>query len=128
MKHNFRTLPAFAIVLASLAYGQGYKAPRNWYDQPDLQGIWEVANAKAGADIESAKIIVEPKNGKLPYLKEAVAKKNANKKAAATEDPVGKCFMPGTPRLMYMGYPFQIFQTKDQVIIASEFVHNVSNI
>src|SRR5215470_15916240 len=98
MNRHFSTLPALAMVLAGAAYGQGYKAPRTWYEQPDLQGIWEVANTKAGGDIESAKIITEPKNGKLPYVKEAVAQKNANKKAAATEDPVGKCFMPGTPR------------------------------
>jgi hypothetical protein len=137
MKHHlshrlsYRLSVGFALLsgaLCSAAFGQAYKAPRAWYDQPDLQGIWEVANPKAAADIESAKIIVEPKNGKLPYLKEAVAKKNANKKAAATEDPVNKCFMPGVPRLMYGGYPFQIFQTKDQVVITSEYIHNVRNI
>jgi len=128
MIHQVRTLPLLAITFAGFAFGQAFKAPRNWYDQPDLQGIWEVANTKAAADIESAKIIVDPKNGKLPYLKESVAKKAANKKASATEDPVGKCYMPGVPRLMYGGYPFQIIQTKDQVVIASEFVHNVRNI
>jgi hypothetical protein len=116
------------LVVASAAFGQAYKAPRAWYDQPDLQGIWEVANPKAAADIEAAKIIVDPKNGKLPYLKEALAKRAANKKAAATEDPNGKCFMPGVPRLMYGGYPFQLFQTKDQVIVTSEYIHNVRNI
>ena len=124
--HIFSTLALAS--MASAAFGQGYKTPKNWYDQPDLQGIWEVANTKAGADIESARIVVEPKNGKLPYTKEAATQKGVNKKAAATADPVGKCFMPGVPRLMYGGYPFQIFQTKDQVVVTSEYVHNVRNI
>jgi len=61
MIHQVRTLPLLAITFAGFAFGQAFKAPRNWYDQPDLQGIWEVANTKAAADIESAKIIVDPK-------------------------------------------------------------------
>jgi hypothetical protein len=121
------TIPALALAFAGMAFGQ-FKAPRTWYDQPDLEGIWEVANPRAAADIEAAKIIVDPKNGKLPYTKEALAQRAANKKAAATMDSVNKCFMPGVPRLMYMGYPFQIFQTKDQVVVTSEYVHNVRNI
>jgi hypothetical protein len=131
MKQRVSTLSMFVTALAlctGLAQAQSYQAPKNWYGQPDLEGIWEVANPKIGADIEAAKIIVDPKNGKLPYLKEAAAKRTANKKNAATEDLVNKCFMPGVPRLMYMGYPFQIFQTKDQVVVTSEYVHNVRNI
>jgi hypothetical protein len=122
-----RRIPVLALVFASLAFSQ-YKAPRTWYDQPDLEGIWQAANPRAAADIEAAKIIVDPKSGKIPYTKEAAAKAAANKKAAATLDPAGKCFMQGVPRLMYGGYPYQIFETKDQVIVTSEFVHNVRNI
>jgi hypothetical protein len=31
--------------------------------------------------------------------------------------------MPGVPRLMYMGYPFQIFETQKYVAIVSEYAH-----
>ena len=29
----------------------------------------------------------------------------------ATADPLAQCYLPGVPRIMYMEYPFQIFQT-----------------
>ena len=36
---------------------------------------------------------------------------------------MNKCYMPGVPRLMYMGYPFQIFETEKYVAIVSEYAH-----
>ena len=33
----------------------------------------------------------------------------------ATADPLAKCYMPGVPRIMYMEFPFHIFQTRDHV-------------
>ena len=36
-------------------------------------------------------------------------------------DPEVKCFMPGIPRATYMPYPFQIVQSKDNVIFTYEF-------
>jgi len=107
---------------------QGYKPPRTSDGQPDLQGIWQVKSSP-DKDLEKAKgLIVEPKNGKIPYLPAAMAKKKENDKASATADPLGKCYMPVVPRLNLLNYPFQIFQTADQISIAYEYIHNFRNV
>ena len=36
-------------------------------------------------------------------------------------DPEVKCYMPGIPRATYMPYPFQIVQSKDNVLFTYEF-------
>jgi hypothetical protein len=98
----------------------------------DLQGIWEVWNTAAGnLEAHSASdgiragesVIVDPPDGKIPYLPEAAAKRNENFQKRATADPVAKCFLPGVPRVTYMPYPFQIFQTPKYVAILYEYVH-----
>jgi hypothetical protein len=123
--------------LASLcAFGQ-YKAPRTWDGKPDIQGIWQVqSNAHFDLEPHNAStgipagpgIIVDPPDGKIPYLPGALAKKQQNFAGRETLDPVNKCYMPGVPRLTYMPYPLQIFQTPVDTIIASEYVHNYRTI
>ena len=72
--------------------------PKNAYDgHADLMGIWQ-AKATVGDDIE--KSIVDPSNKKIPYLPAAAAKAKANAANKAKLDPVGKCYMPGIPRLI----------------------------
>jgi hypothetical protein len=44
----------------------------------------------------------------------------ANRESA---DPMSKCYLAGVPRTMYLPYPMQIFQTTDEVIFLSEYVH-----
>src|SRR5262249_34921257 len=46
--------------------------------------------------------------------------KNAAAKAEA--DPLSKCYIPGVPRIMYVGSPFQILQTKDHVAMLFEWM------
>ncbi len=120
---NCMTIAAAAAVLftGSTAWAQKYTAPKNPYDQhADLDGIWQ-AKATVGDDIEKA--IVDPSNKKIPYLPAAAAKQKANAANKAKLDPVGKCYMPGIPRLMTMNYPFQIFQTAKYIAIVSEYSH-----
>lgn len=100
---------------------KGYAPAKTWNNQPDLQGIW--APAKAVDNIEKGGYIKDPSNGKIPYTKEALATRNQNAKNEKTGDSVNKCFFPGLPRLMYMGYPFQIFQSEKYVAIVSEYAH-----
>jgi len=115
-------------VLPSSAAGQVYKPQRTADGQPDLQGIWEVRTSP-DKDLEKPKgFIVEPKNGKIPYLPAALAQKKQNEKISATADPLGKCYMPGVPRINLLSYPFQIFQTPTQIAIAYEYIHNWRNI
>src|SRR5271170_6646514 len=82
---------------------------KGWYNQPDLQGIWE-PTAKAVDNLEKGNVIKDPSNHKIPYVTGGAAKREQNFKNAKTADLVNKCYMPGVPRLMYMGYPFQIFE------------------
>jgi hypothetical protein len=57
----------------------------------------------------------------LPYRPEALLKKRQNFDNRATADPEGKGYLAGVPRIMYMPFPFQIFQTPDYVAIAFEY-------
>jgi hypothetical protein len=134
MRKGSRLLWAAAVMLAWVAplapyaAGAAYTTPRTADGQPDLQGIWEVRTSP-DKDLEKAKgVIVEPKNGKIPYLPAALAEKKQNEKNSATADPLGKCYMPGVPRINLLSYPFQIFQTPTQIAIAYEYIHNWRNI
>jgi hypothetical protein len=98
---------------------------------PDLNGIWQAPKGidnNLEAKFDGKNIIVDPADGRIPYLPAAEARRLENKKTRATADPVSKCFMPGTPRLMYFSYPFQIAQASDQLAILSEFVRTVRHI
>ena len=94
----------------------GAQAPRAIPRQPDgrpnLQGIWQVRN-RASYDLQdhvsrylmpAGRSVVE--GGEIPYQPWAAEKKRANFANRATLDPVGQCFIPGVPRIMYMEWPF----------------------
>ncbi len=68
-------------------------------------------------------VIVDPADGKIPYQAAAKAKQKENFLNRAKADPVNRCFLPGVPRITYMPYPFQIFQTPEFVAITYEYVH-----
>ena len=59
--------------------------------------------------------------GEIPYQPGAAAKKLENFANRQKADPLGKCYFPGVPRIMYMEFPFQIFQTPEHVAIAFEW-------
>ena len=108
-----------------------YRAPRTPDGKPDLEGIWEVRNtANSNLEAHSASlgiragesVIVDPPDGKIPYQAWAAAKRQENLKTPAA-DPVNKCFLPGVPRITYMPFPFQVFQTPEFVAITYEYVH-----
>jgi hypothetical protein len=127
-------------LLSASAFGQGrgaYTPAKAWDGHADLSGIWE-ARGTAGDSVEARTpawgirgtlgSIIDPPGGLLPYKPEAIAKRDANFKNRAQLDSVNKCYMPGVPRLMYMGFPFQIFQNSKYVIIASEYEHTYRTI
>ncbi len=101
--------------------------PRTADGKPNLQGIWQV-QGRAAYDLQdhaardgmpAAKSVVD--GGEIPYLPAALTKKNDNYSNRKKADPLGKCFFPGVPRIMYMEYPFQIFQTPEHIAIAFEW-------
>lgn len=117
-------LAAVAVLFVSApvsAQKKDFTPAKTWYDQPDLQGIW--VPAKPVDDLEKGGYIKDPPDHRIPYLPGAAAKRAENQKNAKTEDVVNKCYMPGVPRLMYMGFPFQIFETQKYVAIVSEYAH-----
>lgn len=103
--------------------------PRAADGKPDLSGVWEVLNTaawdilphNADAGIPGGLGVVE--GDEIPYQPSALAKKKDNFEHRLTEDTDSKCFRPGVPRITYMPYPFQIFQTPKYVTIAYEYIH-----
>jgi hypothetical protein len=123
MTVRFSGFLAVAALCAAPAFGQkqAFTPSKGWYNQPDLQGIW--MPAKPIDNLEKGGFIKDPSNGKIPYVAAAKAKRDTNLKNAKTADLVNRCYMPGVPRLMTMGYPFQIFETEKYVAIVSEYSH-----
>jgi hypothetical protein len=119
---------AVAVTFVPDATAQGRPAlPRTADGRPDLQGIWQVRNRSA-ADLEdhaarhgmpAGRSVVE--GGTIPYQPSAVARKRENFAKRAALDPLAECYMPGVPRIMYMEFPFQIFQTRDHVAMLFEW-------
>jgi hypothetical protein len=115
-----------------------FAPPRLPFGQPDIQGVWNTRNlAKYDVEDHSASpgvpagrgVIVDPPDGKLPYLPSAAATRQQNFKNSRTSDPLksadplAKCYMPGVPRITYLGWPFQIYQTAKYVAILYEWTH-----
>jgi hypothetical protein len=116
----------WAAVLApgQAAWASGARAeslPRTADGRPNLQGIWQVRNraaenllGRAARDHQpNARSVVE--GDVIPYQPEAAKQQLANHVNRAGADPLGKCYLPGVPRSMYLAYPFHIFQTHDHV-------------
>ena len=107
---------SFLVVAAVLSASPQRTIPRLADGKPDLQGIWQVGNNSAATDIQP---FVEGKA--IPYKPAGLEKKTANFRSRQTADPLTKCYMPGVPRIMYLEYPFQIFQTKDHIALTFEW-------
>jgi len=60
-------------------------------------------------------------DGEIPYKPEAAAMRKENGQHWIDRDPELKCYLPGTPRAMYMPYPFQIVQGGKQIQMAFAF-------
>ena len=66
--------------------------------------------------------------GRIPYTPEALATKQENAANWIDRDPELKCYLPGTPRAMYMPYPFQIVQSTNKVQMAFAFTSTARTI
>ena len=121
--------------------GPSIAAPVISSDPPDLSGIWQTINAASwnleghtaskmpvtnilGAlgGIPAGMSVVE--GGEIPYLPEALEKRDQNRSDWTNLDPVAKCYIPGVPRSTYMPWPFQILQTDTEIFVAYEFGSN----
>jgi len=127
-------MPAAAAAQAPAAGTQAGQIPRSADGKPNLSGIWQAVNTaawdiqghSAQKDIPAGQGVVE--GNVIPYQPWAAEKKKENFANRATADPETRCFLPGVPRLMYMPYPFQIFQTPTYLAFVHEYVHAVRHI
>jgi hypothetical protein len=134
-----RLLTALHVTLlfAATMSAQNRAIPRTADGKPDLSGIWQVLDNSLDGNIEphaasygvhgGQGAIVDPPDGKIPYLPAALAKRQENYKNRA-KDPVAYCFKPGVPRITYIPFPFQITQTPKMIQITYEFIHNYRSI
>ena len=81
----------------------------------------------AAAGVPGSVGVVEG-DGKIPYKPEAAKIKQENGEHWIDRDPELKCYLPGTPRAMYMPYPFQIVQSANKVQIAFAFASTARTI
>jgi hypothetical protein len=116
-----------ALPLAFVGTARAQDLPRAADGKPDLQGIWQVNN-RASYDLQDHVAqhtmpagwgVVE--GGEIPYQPQAAAQRRTNFADRATADPLSKCYLPGVPRIMYMEWPFQIFQTSDHIAMTFEW-------
>ncbi|MGY8790624.1 MAG: hypothetical protein ACKVKR_10175, partial [Pseudomonadales bacterium] len=117
---------ALAILLFPLA-GISQELPRVAGGKPNLQGIWQ-AQTRAAFNLEDHIARVDMQagqgvvaGGSIPYQDWALARRKENFANRAELDPLNKCFLPGSPRIMAMPWPFQIFQTDEHVAITFEW-------
>ena len=125
----------------------GYKAPRSPYadGKPDLNGIYQALNfanydlrdhsMRPGAFWQLGALGGTPpgrgvvEGGSIPYQPWATKRQEWNYRHRLIADvykpemgdPELKCYLPGTPRAVYMPYPFQILQSTNKILIAYEF-------
>lgn len=118
-------------VVRAQAPAAAYSPPRTPDGRPDLQGVWQalstavwnIQDHPAAPGIPAGQGVVA--GNELPYLPDALTRRQENFRNRATEDTEAKCHMPGVPRLMYMPYPFQIVQSPQLIAILSEYAHSV---
>jgi hypothetical protein len=102
--------------------------PRTADGKPNLQGIWQAAST-ASADLQDHAASLNMLAGRsvvaggkeIPYQPWAAKQKAENFKNRQTADPLSKCYIPGVPRVMYLDFPFQIFQNPKAITMAFEW-------
>lgn len=108
---------------------QQLNRPATISGHPNFNGIWQALNTAywnlEGHSVEGfskefwqlGAIGVIPAGqsvlrggGTIPYLPEALKKRNENRSQWPAADPEAKCYMLGVPRVTYQNFPFQISQ------------------
>jgi len=120
--------------------GGAQEQPVRINGHPNLNGIWQAANyaywnleahsneslgdfwqlGSLAAISAGQSVVVE---GTIPYLPEALARRDENRAGWPKSDPVAACYMPGIPRANYMPYPFEIVQGDGDILMAYSFAN-----
>jgi len=131
---------ATAAVLLSvgIAQAQQLDRPARISGRPNFNGVWQAMNtanwnleAHSAAALDNfwqlgaiGSIPAGPslvRGGTIPYLPEALKKRNENRAKWPAEDPEAKCYMLGVPRATYHNFPFQIFQGDGDLLMVYPF-------
>jgi hypothetical protein len=133
--HRYQLVTITVIALGTALFGappgtvasQQQPLPRTADGKPNLEGIWQ-ASSTAAADLQDHAASLNMLAGRsvvvgneIPYQPWAARKKAENFQNRQTADPLSKCYMPGVPRIMYLDFPFQIFQTPKAIAMAFEW-------
>jgi hypothetical protein len=154
----FGALLLLALAPLASAAQDAADVPRTPTGRPDFNGIWEALGnahyniephaARAGLQMQPGPVVPVPATevvlmgtlasvpshwgvvdgGTIPYLPQALERRNDNAENWVTSDPEIKCYLPGVPRANYMPYPFQIFQSESHFFIAYEYAGAVRNV
>jgi hypothetical protein len=98
----------------------------HWDIEPHSAGPSVARELGAASAIPPGAGIVE--GGAIPYRPEALARRKENVANRLKLDPEIKCYLPGTPRAMYMPFPFQIIQSQHYIMMAFEYAGAVRTI
>src|SRR5690606_8288818 len=61
------------------------------------------------------------RGGTIPYLPQALERRERNRASWPAEDMEAKCFRAGIPRQTYMPYPFEIVQGDGDILFVYEY-------
>ena len=140
-------IPGSATAQTSAAGDQTWTPSRTADGQPDIQGFWanqgrrlatyniqamdgasDTHSLISGVQSDAHSLIVDPPDGKIPYLPWAQAKRqdvfdnHNNPTKWEHVDPHTLCWLSGIPRMFYQG-TIQIAQAPGYVVILQEFNH-----
>lgn len=134
-----------ALSIVTVLFGTAYMGsvvaqmqPERIEGRPNLNGVWQaLGTAHWNLEGHSAEALPEfwalgslgtipagrgvVDGGSIPYLAEALAKRDENRAGWPANDPEAKCYQPGIPRATYLPYPFRIAQGAGNILFAYEF-------
>ena len=131
---------ATILLAASTTRAQQLDRPATIDGHPNFNGIWQALNTAywnlEGHSVEGfgkdfwrlgavgvvpAGVSVLRGGGAIPYLPEALKKRDENRSRWPEADPEAKCYMLGVPRVTYQNFPFQIFQGDGDLLMVYPF-------
>ena len=136
-----RAIVAAILVFASSSIdAQQLNRPATIAGHPNFNGIWQALNTaywnleahsaegfgkelwQLGAigSIPGGKSVLRG-GGAIPYLPEALKKRDENRSKWPAADPEAKCYMLGVPRVTYQNFPFQVFQGDGDLLMVYPF-------
>src|SRR5580704_9559835 len=149
MKGNYRlkhrcigtaVMAATILCAGTAAQAQRLDRPATISGHPNFNGIWQALNtaywnleahpveglSKDFWQLGAIAVIPAGKSvlrgcGTIPYLPEALKKRDENRSKWPAADPEAKCYMLGVPRVTYQNFPFQIFQGAGDFLMVYPF-------